>query len=159
MEYLRTKRWFILIVISVIMLSTGIVRSHCQVPCGIYDDDARFALIAENIKTMEKCNHSIRLLSKQNPLDMNQIVRWIETKETHADSNIEILSAYFLAQRVKPVGTQDSDDYHAYTARLIQAHQLIIFSAKTKQSTDKASTEVLNAVLAKFKESYTSGAK
>jgi nickel superoxide dismutase len=159
MEYLRTKKLFILIVISVIMLSTGIVRSHCQVPCGIYDDDARFDLIAENIETMEKCNRSIRSLSKQSPLNMNQIVRWIETKETHADSNIEILSAYFLAQRIKPVGTLDSEDYQAYTAMLAQVHQLVIFSSKAKQDVEKASTDTLKAVLAKFKESYTSSVK
>lgn len=154
-----TKRLSVLVFVLALVVFAGIVRSHCQVPCGIYDDGARFDLIAENIETMEKCNRSIRLLSKQSPPNMNQIVRWIETKQAHADSNADIITAYFLAQRIKPVDKPDSDDYRAYTKKLTQLHQLIVYSMKTKQSTEKVNTDILRTVLAKFKEAYLSEIK
>ena len=41
-----------------------LVYSHCQIPCGIYDDPARLAMIAENITTIEKAMKSIEELSE-----------------------------------------------------------------------------------------------
>ena len=62
-----------------------LVYSHCQIPCGIYDDPARLAAIAENITTVEKAMKSIEELSAQPKPNMNQIVRWVNTKDEHAE--------------------------------------------------------------------------
>jgi nickel superoxide dismutase len=41
-------------VLVVLMVFATIVYSHCQIPCGIYDDPARFDMLAEHINTIEK---------------------------------------------------------------------------------------------------------
>jgi len=70
--------------------------SHCQIPCGIYGDQTRFDLIAENITTIEKSMKQIIELSKNNITDINQIVRWVQNKEKHADDTSYIKCLPFL---------------------------------------------------------------
>ena len=79
------------------------VLGHCQVPCGIYDDERRLDTVAEDIVTVEKAIKQVDALSKEAPPNYNQIVRWINVKEEHADDIAEIVSWYFLQQRVKPL--------------------------------------------------------
>ncbi|MHC4645494.1 MAG: superoxide dismutase [Ni], partial [Planctomycetota bacterium] len=67
------------------LLLAPVVHSHCQIPCGIYGDPARFDTIAENITTIEKSMKQIVELSATKKPDMNQIVRWVQNKEKHAD--------------------------------------------------------------------------
>ena len=78
------------------------VRAHCQVPCGIYDDDARFTLLLEHITTIEKSMKRIKDLESQDHAHANQLVRWVSNKDSHADAFTEIVTYYFMAQRVKP---------------------------------------------------------
>ena len=42
--------------------------SHCEIPCGIYDDEMRVRMIAEHVTTIEKSMKSIEILMKQNCL-------------------------------------------------------------------------------------------
>ena len=78
--------------------------AHCQVPCGIYDDPARFQGLLEDTKTIDKAIKSIADLSgKQDAESLNQLTRWINTKEDHASHIIKVVSEYFLTQKVKPV--------------------------------------------------------
>ena len=76
--------------------------SHCQIPCGIYDDPARFTLMAEHITTIEKAMKTLVDLSSEKKPNYNQLVRWVQNKEHHADEISEIATYYFMAQRVKP---------------------------------------------------------
>ena len=55
----------------------SLAYSHCQVPCGIYGDEARFDAIAEHITTIEKSMKQIEILSAEGKPNMNQIVRWV----------------------------------------------------------------------------------
>jgi nickel superoxide dismutase len=55
-------------------------RSHCQIPCGIYDDPARFVLMAEHIATIEKSMKTIVELSAQEKPDYNQLGRWVANR-------------------------------------------------------------------------------
>lgn len=48
------KKSVMLGILASVMVFASIVYSHCQVPCGIYDDPVRFDMIAENITTIEK---------------------------------------------------------------------------------------------------------
>jgi len=75
--------------------------AHCEVPCGIYDDQARTDMIAEHITTIEKAMKQITALSGQSPVNYNQAVRWVMTKEEHATKIQTIVSQYFLTQRIK----------------------------------------------------------
>ena len=64
-----------------------LIFAHCQIPCGIYDDKLRITIINEDLKTISKAMQKIKDLSKQSdPLTQNQINRWKDKKEHHAQN-------------------------------------------------------------------------
>ncbi|MGD8720062.1 MAG: superoxide dismutase [Ni] [Candidatus Zixiibacteriota bacterium] len=128
--------------------------SHCQVPCGIYDDELRVKAIAEDITTVEKCMKMIDELSADPAANMNQIVRWINTKEYHADDIMEIAADYFMAQRIKPTAADGGDAYAEYVERLALMHEIMYNAMKAKQTTDPAHVEKLRSLLAAFETAY-----
>ena len=110
------------------LLASNIVSAHCQIPCGIYDDASRIILIKENFQTIEKSMDQIEKLSGlSDPLSKNQTTRWIITKESHAQDIQDIISEYFLTQRIK-----DSDK--EYTKKLEYLHKLLVIAMKCKQT-------------------------
>jgi nickel superoxide dismutase len=131
-----------------------LVYSHCQIPCGIYDDPARLAAIAENITTVEKAMKSIEELSAQQKPNMNQIVRWVNVKDEHAEDTAHIISYYFMAQRIKPTDRSDTAGYEKYIKQLTLLHEMLIYSTKAKQTTDLANVEKLRSLLADFRNAY-----
>jgi nickel superoxide dismutase len=135
---------------------TPLVYSHCQIPCGIYDDPARLAAIAENITTVEKAMKSIEELSAQQKPNMNQIVRWVNTKDEHAEDIAHIVSYYFMAQRITPVDKGDVAGYEKYIRQLTLLHEMLVYSMKAKQTTDLANVEKLRSLLADFRKAYLS---
>ena len=143
--------------ISMIILAvaavTPIVYSHCQMPCGIYDDAARIGAIAENCTTIEKAMKQIVELSADPKANMNQIVRWVNTKDEHADETETIISYYFMAQRIKPV-EKGADGYDKYIKQLTLLHEMLITTMKTKQTTDLANVEKLRSLLDEFRTAY-----
>jgi nickel superoxide dismutase len=54
-------------------------------------------------------------LSKQNPLHYKQLVRWISTKEKHADEIQHSVTQYFMTQGIKP-------DDKKYSGKLAVLH-------------------------------------
>ena len=66
--------------------------AHCQIPCGIYSDAMQIIQIQEDLSTIEKAMEMINSFSeKSDPQTLNQIVRWISSKEEHAQ-NIQNMS-------------------------------------------------------------------
>ena len=128
--------------------------SHCEIPCGIYDDQARVNLISEHITTIEKSMNQITALSAEGEKNYNQLVRWINNKEEHADKLMEIVTQYFMTQRLKPVEQGQTKEYKAYFTQLTLLHEMLVSAMKCKQTTDLAHTEKLKELLEKFKESY-----
>jgi len=132
----------------------SIAYSHCQIPCGIYDDETRFTMIAENITTIEKSMKLITELSKDDKPNMNQLVRWIQNKEKHADDTSHIITHYFMAQRIKPADKADTKAYDEYVNKLVLLHKMLVSSMKAKQTTDLSHVEELRALLAEFHDAY-----
>ena len=128
--------------------------AHCQVPCGIYDDEARFALLEEHVATVEKAMKKIEELSAAQSPNYNQIVRWVGNKEHHADEIGEIVTSYFMAQRVKPADKKSEEAYSKYVGELTSLHQMIVYSMKAKQTTDLKNVDRLRALIQQFKASY-----
>ena len=133
---------------------TSMVYSHCQIPCGIYGDPARFDMIAENITTIEKSMKQISLLSQEDKPNMNQIVRWVANKEKHTDELSHIVTYYFMAQRVKPIDPSKSGDYEKYIKKLTLLHKMLVYSMKAKQTTDLTNVGKLRSLLTKFRTEY-----
>ena len=129
---------------------------HCEIPCGIYGDEARFTALAEDIKTIEKSILQITELSHQEPKNYNQLVRWVNNKETHANHIREVVSQYFLAQRIKPAAPEKKIAEKKYGRQLKLLHKLIVHAMKAKQTTDLDHVEALNTTLTKFKKLYFS---
>jgi len=103
--------WFSLILVTLMpFFSAANAAAHCEIPCGIYDDSLRMKIIAEHLTTIEKSMKEIVELSRQAPVDYNQLVRWISNKEEHATKIQHIVSQYFMTQRIKQTGriTQDA---------------------------------------------------
>ena len=144
----------VLVIIVSVIVTASMVYSHCQIPCGIYDDPARFDMIAEHTATIEKSMKQITSLSKQRKPDMNQIVRWVQNKEEHADELSHIITYYFMAQRIKPAGDTKSKAYQEYIRKLTLLHEMLIYSMKAKQTTDLSNVEKLKTLLAEFRAAY-----
>ena len=121
--------------------------AHCQIPCGIYDDQLRAKLIAEHATTVEKSMNQIIELGKANPVNYNQIVRWVSNKESHATQIQGIVSEYFMAQRLKP-------DQKKYAEKLTILHKMLLAAMKCKQTTDVSHVNDLRALLKDFEILY-----
>lgn len=118
--------------------------AHCQVPCGIYDDPARIARILEDTATISKAMKQIQTLAGAHAAkDMNQAIRWVNTKEIHATHIIDVVSEYFLTQKVKTVAA-GAQGYDAYLKRLADHHAVMVAAMKTKQNTDPAFADALH---------------
>ena len=123
--------------------------AHCQVPCGIYGDPARFEALLEDARTIEKAIGQINeLAGTHDAQGNNQLVRWITTKEAHASNIQKVIGDYFMAQRIK------ADD-PKYVEKLTAAHKVIVAAMKTKQTVDAANSKALVESIMKFEMAYT----
>jgi len=141
-------------ILAVVAILASIAYSHCQIPCGIYNDQLRFDTIAEHITTIEKSMKLITELSGQDKPNMNQIVRWVQNKEGHADEISHIVSYYFMAQRVKLPAEGNTKAQNEYVKKLTLLHRMLVYSMKAKQTTDLANVEQLKSSLNEFHKVY-----
>jgi nickel superoxide dismutase len=132
----------------------SLAYSHCQIPCGIYGDEARFNMIAEHITTVEKSMKLIETLSAQQKPNMNQVIRWVNNKEKHADEISHIVTYYFMAQRVKLPAKGNTKAYNEYVKKLTLLHEMLIYAMKAKQTTDLDNVEKLRSLLDEFHKVY-----
>jgi nickel superoxide dismutase len=145
-----------------VLLSAGIwlapaltpARGHCQIPCGIYDDPARFTRMLEHVRTIEKSMHEIGHLSESKTPDWNQLVRWVTNKEAHADKLSEIVTFYFMAQRIKPADPGDKAAYAKYVREVTLLHRMMVAAMKAKQTVDPAHCKTLRDLIGRFRKSY-----
>ena len=127
--------------------------SHCEVPCGIYDDDMRFDMMAESFNTIEKAMNQINELSADPGKNANQLIRWVMTKEDHAGKVRDILTEYFLDQRTKPV-EKGEEGYSGYQQQLELLHRMMVEVMKCKQTTDLAHVASLRELKDKYYASF-----
>ena len=93
-------------------------------------------------------------LSNKSPQSHNQIVRWVMNKEEHAKKIQDIVSQYFLHQRVKLTDPSDKEHYNKYVQQLAALHEIAVYSMKTKQSTDLTNVEKLRKSVLEFEKIY-----
>ena len=151
---MANKKIISAVVFGVGMVLASIAYSHCQIPCGIYDDKARLNEIAEHITTIEKSIKTITELSGQEKPNWNQLVRWVDNKDEHANKLDNIVTYYFMTQRIKPEAKSDSAAYEKYVKQLTLLHQMLVYSMKSKQTTDLANVEKLRELLKEFNAAY-----
>ena len=137
----------ILITFCIVCIFSVKAFSHCEIPCGIYDDEMRIEMISEHIGTIEKSMNQIMQLQTDGLQNSNQLVRWIMNKEDHANEIQEIVSQYFMTQRIKP----DAKDYDKKLGLL---HEMLIYSMKCKQTTDVTYVGKMKDLVKEFKDLY-----
>jgi len=125
----------------------------CQVPCGIYGDQMRFEGMLEDTKTIAKAIAQVEEftagLGETPPTakGLNQMIRWVNNKESHAQNIQDVMSAYFFAQRIKA-------DHKDYTAQLATAHKVIVCAMKCKQDASGPTAEALKESILNFYRAY-----
>jgi nickel superoxide dismutase len=144
------------LVLAVSLVSFKNSFAHCQVPCGIYNDELRIHQIEEYILTIEKSMNAIKSLSGnlKDPLTLNQVVRWIDNKDKHAEKIQKIIWEYFFTQRVKPVDPKNKKAYERYLKLLELLNKMSFYSMKAKQSVDPEVTKKLRETLEEFEKLY-----
>jgi len=136
------------VLLASLLLYSGIIYAHCEIPCGIYDDEMRVKMISEHIQTIEKSMNEINELEKAGlSHHSNQLVRWIMNKEDHANELQEIVTQYFMTQRIK-FDTKD------YDKKLGMLHQMLVYAMKCKQTTDLENVEALKKLIKEFSDIY-----
>lgn len=143
-----------LVLFSSIAFVTNSTYAHCEVPCGIYNDSLRVELIKEHILTIEKAMNQISEIQNSSTINYNQLIRWINTKEHHANLIQEIAEQYFLTQRVKFAKPSDKEKHSVYVNQLTYLHQLIVYAMKAKQSTDLKYIQDMQDATARFEKAY-----
>jgi nickel superoxide dismutase len=138
------------------ILMANMAYAHCQVPCGIYGDKTRIEMLREHITTIEKSMKQINKLSKNSAANINQLVRWVNNKDHHADAFTEIVTYYFLTQRIKIKDPQEKAEYPKYQQKLSLLHQMMVFSMKCKQSTELKNVDKLKVLVDAFEGIYFS---
>ncbi len=135
------------VVLMVTVALASIAGAHCQIPCGIYDDQARIAMMEETVATIEKSMVEIGRILADSPQNINQLARWVSNKEEYANKLTETVTTYFLAQRIKP-------DAASYEAKLKALHGMIISAMKCKQTVDLKNVEDLKVLIHEFEHLY-----
>lgn len=126
---------------------------HCEVPCGIYADQMRFEMMLEDTATIAKAITSVGDFTEglgetpPSAKDVNQMSRWVMTKENHATSIQNTVAQYFLTQRIKP-------DNKEYTNQLITAHKVMVAAMKCKQDANPATAETLKKAIHDLYRAY-----
>lgn len=130
-------------------------QAHCEIPCGVFDDSARFDTILEHAFTIEKSMNSIKELNDQDKQDLHMIMRWTVNKEEHANKIQNIAAQYFLTQRVKVPGQDASEEQKQdYTKNLKLLHQIMVAAMKTKQTLDVSYVNQLRDLTEEYKTLY-----
>ena len=144
---MNTKCVQILTGFFIIFFAATYASAHCEIPCGIYDDEMRINMITEHITTIEKSIGQIRGLTINKSIDYNQLTRWIMNKERHADELQKIVTQYFMTQRITP-------DTKNYSQKLTLLHKILLSAMKCKQTTELSHISTLRSLLKEFQTLY-----
>ena len=139
------------LIVIIFILSTQL-SAHCQIPCGVYDDTMRIKMIEEHTLTILKSMNYIDA-NQGDLLNQNQVTRWIISKEQHAQEIQDIVSEYFLTQRIK-LKDDSKENQDLYHAQLTALHNVMVDAMKCKQTTDTKNTTSLLENLDRFVNLY-----
>lgn len=132
------KPWIALLSLSLSFapLASPRLEAHCQMPCGIYDDNLVFGEMRQCLATMAKAVTEISSHDMNSPSSINQTIRWVGKKDWHSDRFSEDVAEYFLKQRI----ALDADNLDA---KLKSAHILLVLAMHAKQTVDAKLIEEL----------------
>lgn len=134
-------------VLLVLIASAPQISAHCQMPCGIYHDDMVYDRIDQYVETMVKAISIMKKNDFSSPEESNRFTRWVIQKETASDEAANIITTYFLQQKIKP-GEEDT------AKRLESAHKLLFLLVAIKQNADVKVVDEFGEEWEKFKNMF-----
>ena len=156
LETVARKSLFFVVVAGIVGLTASVAMAHCEIPCGIYGDQMRVKMLREHFKTVEKSMRQIQALQHEDDINYNQLVRWVNNKEKHANKIQEIVYQYFMNQRVKPV-EKGAEGHDGYVLQIELLHKMLVQAMKSKQTTTVKHVENLRNLLTEFETMYFEG--
>ena len=151
------KKLIFTVLLSLAVLAGKNSYGHCEIPCGIYHDELRIALLYEHFTTIEKAMSQMTELSQAGEVNYNQLIRWTGAKEDHANEVQDVVTQYFITQRVKLPEATEGEVYEKYIKQLSALHEIIVYAMKSKQTTDTGNVEKMRAALKTFEDLYFEG--
>lgn len=122
-------KFFLFTALLCCTLSQTQISAHCQMPCGIYHDEMVFDQVDQYIETMVKGISVLKEDKFKSIQDYNVATRWIILKEEASIEIADLITVYFLQQKIKP-GEEDT------TKKVISAHKLLFYLVQIKQLVD-----------------------
>lgn len=129
---------------TMMLLSQGSLSAHCQMPCGIYHDDMVYDQIDQFVETVYKGISVLNESKFSSVKERNEFVRWVGEKESACTEAANLITVYFLQQKIKP-GEDDT------VKRLTSAHKLLFLLVAIKQNPDLEYVKQFNEEWEKFK--------
>ncbi|MCH2162069.1 MAG: hypothetical protein MK085_09380 [Phycisphaerales bacterium] len=135
---------------------TATATTHCEIPCGIFDDHAEVEGMRLDAQTIQKANAQIQeimfsMMQAGDPMAAaqaaNTAMRWVMVKEEHARKIQHTVAWYFVAQRVKAPAGDDADAREKYHQQLASFHGVTVAAMKAAQDSDPGSAERLFAAI------------
>ena len=130
--------------------------SHCEIPCGIYDDHAQIEAMRLDAKTIGKANAQLVTLMSDamfagDPAAIaqhaNTMMRWVIVKEEHSKKIQHTVAWYFMTQRVKRPAGADEEAMQKYYTQLAAFDAVATAAMNASQSTEESSHEELLAAI------------
>lgn len=146
------NRKCLLVFVVALLANPCLVSAHCEIPCGIYDDEMKFRELSQHIDTIEKSMEEILKMEGSGTPSMNQLVRWVNNKDAHADKIKDEVANYFLSQRLK--FPEDELGREPYSRQLELLHQITVYAMKAKQTVDRENVRKLREVLEAYQALY-----
>ncbi len=147
------KKILLTLIVSIFIIPS-LLSAHCEIPCGIYADKMRIDMLNEHITTIEKSMKRIVRIESSPTVNYNQLVRWINNKDQHANHLQEIVTQYFMTQRVKLIDSNDKKALQKYQTELALLHTMLIYAMKTKQTNDLEYCNKLREAVNEFYDVY-----
>lgn len=138
------KKIFIGVGLLMLCFNVTDLNAHCQMPCGIYHDDIVYDQVDQYVETMYKGMTMLNDSKFDTVHSKNEFIRWVINKEKSSDEVAQLLTSYFLQQKIKP-DEEDTDK------RLKMTHRLLVMLVLIKQNTDRKFVEDFSAEWDKFK--------
>lgn len=138
------KRLIFLATCSLSTLHLNEIHAHCQMPCGIYHDQMVYDQIDQFVETVYKGISVMQESKFSSVKDKNEFMRWVIQKEKSCNDIAELITVYFLQQKIKP---NESDT----AKRLTSAHKLLFMLVAIKQNADLDFVKQFNEEWEKFK--------
>lgn len=83
------------------------------------------------------------------------MIRWVNTKEEHANKIQKIVTQYLMTQRIKVLKKTDKN-YASNLAKLQEFHKMLVAAMKCKQTTDSSNVAKIMTSIHILGKSYPS---